>query len=358
MEARRRGGRANRDWIGPGAALLPLRLFLGGTFVYAGIQKLSDPGFFHPGAPTYIGTQLHNFASSTPGGFILRAFAIPHPVLAGVGVAIAEIMIGLLALLGLRTRLAAGLGMALNFLLFLTASWHTTPYFLGPDLVFTFAWLPFVLTGASGQPALDNVLEQGSATLERRTRLRPAEAAGPRRGDEPIITRRRLVAQTGAAALALAGIASLAKGGYNGPTTKTASLGSAGNRSSGSAARGGGGNSAGGGGGGRSASVPANAVKLGPSNRLPTGQAASYSDPSDGSTDILIRESDGSLKAFSAICTHAGCQVEYSGGEIVCPCHGSVFSAQTGQVEAGPAPTGLAPKRVVESRGQIYALPS
>ena len=33
------------------------------TFVYAGIQKLSDPGFLHPGAPTYIGTQLHGFAN-------------------------------------------------------------------------------------------------------------------------------------------------------------------------------------------------------------------------------------------------------------------------------------------------------
>jgi thiosulfate dehydrogenase [quinone] large subunit len=30
-------------------ALFPLRVFLGVTFVYAGIQKLSDPGFLHPG---------------------------------------------------------------------------------------------------------------------------------------------------------------------------------------------------------------------------------------------------------------------------------------------------------------------
>jgi uncharacterized membrane protein YphA (DoxX/SURF4 family) len=28
--------------ISPAIALFPLRLFLGGTFVYAGIQKLSD----------------------------------------------------------------------------------------------------------------------------------------------------------------------------------------------------------------------------------------------------------------------------------------------------------------------------
>ena len=45
--------------VNPATALLPLRLFLGGTFVYAGIQKLSDPGFLHSEAPTYIGTQQH-----------------------------------------------------------------------------------------------------------------------------------------------------------------------------------------------------------------------------------------------------------------------------------------------------------
>src|SRR5436305_2001687 len=37
--------------LAPGAALFPLRLFLGLTFIYAGVQKLSDPGFLHPGAP-------------------------------------------------------------------------------------------------------------------------------------------------------------------------------------------------------------------------------------------------------------------------------------------------------------------
>ena len=60
-------------------ALLPLRLFLGVTFVYAGWQKLSDPGFLTPGSATYIGTQLHAFASGTPGGFLLRWFALPFP---------------------------------------------------------------------------------------------------------------------------------------------------------------------------------------------------------------------------------------------------------------------------------------
>src|SRR3954451_18205551 len=110
--------------IDPGIALLPLRLFLGATFVYAGVQKLSDPGFLHPGAPTYIGTQLSSFANGAPAGFILRAFAIPHPELAGVSVAVLEIAIGLCAFFGLMTRGAAVIGLALNLLLFLTSSWH------------------------------------------------------------------------------------------------------------------------------------------------------------------------------------------------------------------------------------------
>jgi thiosulfate dehydrogenase (quinone) large subunit len=319
-------------------ALLPLRLFLGVTFVYAGAQKLSDPGFLHAGAPTYIGTQLHGFASGTPGGFILRALALPHPELAGVAVALTEILIGLLVTAGLYTRIAAAGGLALNFLLFLTASWHTTPYFLGPDLVFSFAWLPFVLTGAEGQPALDNLTESRSRAIARRTRLRP-----PQPGDaipETAATRRALLAELAGAAVAIAGISALAKGSYTAARTL---------------AGGAPGSSPGSGGG---PSPPQGAVKLGPGSRLPSGQAATYSDPADGSPDILIRDEEGNLAAFSAVCTHAGCTVGYEGGVIVCPCHGGEYSAETGAVIAGPPPSGLEPKRVVETGGQIYAVPS
>jgi thiosulfate dehydrogenase [quinone] large subunit len=362
-DRRRRPPRGERAFaLSPGHALLPLRLFLGGTFVYAGVQKLSDPGFLHLGAPTYIGTQLHGFASGTPGGFILRTFAIPHPELAGVGVAILEIAIGLCAFFGLLTRWAAAGGMALNFLLFLTASWHTTPYFLGPDIVFTFAWLPFVLAGATGQPALDHVVERGSPELLRRTRMHPGAATAPLDPTESAtLTRRALLFQTGLATLSIAGIAALVKGPYTGPSVTTASPSSTGGSGSpGSRGSGGGSQPPSGANasGSQGSSVPANAVKLGPSNRLPQGQAAEYQDPTTQQPDILIRQSDGSLNAFSAVCTHAGCTVGYQGGQIVCPCHGGVYSAQTGQVVAGPPPSPLPPKRVVENGGEIYAIPS
>lgn len=337
----------------PAKALFPLRLFLGGTFVYAGIQKLSDPGFLHPGAPTYIGTQLEGFANGTPGGFILRAFAIPHPTLAGVGVAITEILIGLLVGAGLFTRIAAAGGMGLNFLLFLTASWNTTPYFLGPDLVFTFAWLPFVLAGAAGQPALDNVTLRPSEAFVRRTRLRPVEA-GEIDALTPTSTRRVLLAEFAGVALAIAGFSALVKGSYSAPRSLSAgakgSAGSADGRTSPKPAASSSTQSP--------SKLPAGAVKLGPGKRLPSGQAATYGDPSDGSPDILIRDSSGNLKAFSAVCTHAGCTVGYEGGIIVCPCHGGEYSAETGEVIAGPPPTALPPKKVLEVGGQIYAVPS
>ena len=151
-----------------GAALFPLRLFLGGTFVYAGMQKLSDPGYLTPGASTYIGTQLRQFANGTPGGFILRALAIPHPGLAGVLAAVVELVVGVLTLAGWVTRLAALGGLAMNLLLFLTNSWTTYPYFLGSDIVFVFAWLPLVLAGAGGQPAVDTWLARSRRGSPRR----------------------------------------------------------------------------------------------------------------------------------------------------------------------------------------------
>ena len=347
----------------PAMALFPLRLFLGVTFVYAGVQKLSDPGFLHAGAPTYIGTQLHGFAAGTPGGFLLRTFALPHPALAGVGVAITEIMIGLLVTAGLFTRVAAGAGMCLNLILFFTASWHTTPYFLGPDLVFSFAWLPFVLAGATGQPALDNLRDRQvdrprtGALRTQRERDRVPYPAGAS-------TRRALLAEFAGAAVAIAGASALLKGSYSAARTLGSSSGPKA-RPKGSGSRG---PSSGGGSKGaptagppapsQGTSLPSGAVRLGPANRLPAGAAATYPDPADGSADIVIRDSGGNLKAFSAVCTHAGCTVGYESGVIICPCHGGEYSAETGAVIAGPPPTALAPKQVLEADGQIYAVPS
>lgn len=61
---------------------------------------------------------------------------------------------------------------------------------------------------------------------------------------------------------------------------------------------------------------------------------------------VLHRGADGSLQAFAARCTHLGCRLDrVTDGVIVCPCHGSRFSAD-GRVAAGPAVRPLPALRV------------
>jgi thiosulfate dehydrogenase (quinone) large subunit len=292
---------------------VPLRAFLGATYVYAGVQKLSDPGFLHPSAPTYIATQLRGFADGTPGGWLLSTFALPHPQLAGIAVAVTEIAVGLLVLIGLATRAAAAVGLSLNLVLFLTASWKTSPYFLGSDIVFVFAWLPFVLSGSAGQPALERRPTPGGMTRRQAIGCGYAAVAG--------------------ATVLLAGLAAALKGRPPAPR-RTA------------------GHDPG------PTALPRGAVRVVRAKELPPGTSTLYRDPATGLPDVVVRQPSGSLTACSAICTHAGCQVEYTDGELHCPCHGSVFDSRTGAVRHGPATQPLTVKRVIERNGEIYTLPS
>ena len=57
---------------------------------------------------------------------------------------------------------------------------------------------------------------------------------------------------------------------------------------------------------------------------------------------ILVHTSQGQLKAFSAICTHLGCTVQYDtdASVIWCACHNGKFDLN-GQVISGPPPRPL-----------------
>jgi thiosulfate dehydrogenase (quinone) large subunit len=140
--------------------LLPLRLFLGITFAYAGVQKLADPQFFNPSATGFIAKQIMAFAHGSPIHNILLHVALPHAVLFGAIIALGEIAIGIGTLLGFLFRPAAFFGMLLSLIFFLSASWHVYPYFYGADIVFFFAWTPLLLAGplGSGFPSVDAIL--------------------------------------------------------------------------------------------------------------------------------------------------------------------------------------------------------
>ena len=143
-----------------GWILLPMRIFLGLTFIYAGIQKLTDPQFFNPSTPGYIGKQILRFAYGSPMHDFLIGVAHPHAVLFGWTTALGEIAVGLAIYAGFLFRPAAFFGMLLSLTFFLSASWNTYPYFYGSDIVFVFCWITMILSGPlnTGLPSIDDWL--------------------------------------------------------------------------------------------------------------------------------------------------------------------------------------------------------
>jgi Rieske Fe-S protein len=71
---------------------------------------------------------------------------------------------------------------------------------------------------------------------------------------------------------------------------------------------------------------------------------------------VITQPTAGVFKAFSKVCTHAGCDVnKIDGGQISCPCHNSKFSIETGQPTSGPANKALPETKVKVDGDNIVA---
>jgi cytochrome b6-f complex iron-sulfur subunit len=82
------------------------------------------------------------------------------------------------------------------------------------------------------------------------------------------------------------------------------------------------------------------------------GSAVKFKD--SGNPAVLVHLKSGDFVAYSAVCTHQGCTVAYQGGQLACPCHGSVFDPAKGaEVVAGPAPRPLPEIPVKVEGGEI-----
>jgi thiosulfate dehydrogenase [quinone] large subunit len=370
-------------------AILPMRLFLGATFVDAGLGKLLSPAYLGSG-PQGFAAQARGFARGSPIGWLVQAIALRHPTPAGLLLAMAELAVGLLTLAGLASRAAAAGGLAFSFTFFLTASWHTRPFFYGPDLPFAVGWLVLLLTGDAGLPSLDRRLarrqralaglgddHEVAVPLDRVQQLcgaadghgRCAGAAGRAcRGQQcPLIPR-----PDGPVAFDASRRALLVRGGLAGVTLLvTGVLGgsiAAAERLLGSGAAGGGGLS----------SLPPPAThrparqatasgtapggtRIGSLSDIPVGHAAAFTTPS-GRPGVAVRLGERRVVAYSAVCTHAGCTVGYDTGTrlLACPCHGAEFDPARGATAVGgPTSTPLpsVPLRLYPDGG-LYLPPS
>jgi Rieske Fe-S protein len=91
---------------------------------------------------------------------------------------------------------------------------------------------------------------------------------------------------------------------------------------------------------------------LGPVADVPVGGGKVFTD----AKVVVTQPTAGQFKAFTAVCTHAGCIVATVANKTIdCPCHGSKYSVTDGSVVNGPAPRPLAPVTVSVKNGNIVS---
>ena len=106
---------------------------------------------------------------------------------------------------------------------------------------------------------------------------------------------------------------------------------------------------------------------------IPAGRLERFKDGVPVKVDLLANKTDawnrieqvkigsawvvnagGKLTAFSSVCPHLGCAVDFeaASSKFKCPCHRSAFS-QTGHIEDGPAPRTLDTLEIKEEGGLL-----
>lgn len=363
-------------------ALLPLRGFLGATFLFAGLQKLANPGFFNEKSPSSIQAQLTGAARVSPLHALL-AHLLSYAVPIGITIAIAEVAIGLGTLLGLWSRIAAVGGALVSLSLFFTVSFHAAPYYTGSDIVFLFAWIPLIISAGGTRFSMDARIARQAATSQgapspelvpipfaqvqtlcghyekhncTARNNEPCDQAlcpvllGPSEPSEreDAVHRRTVIVRSAATAVVGASAALFAAGttevgkviagtpstpGVNelGATSVTTTPGQSASSSQG--------------------------TLLGAAKDVAVGRPAVFTIPSSGDPGIVIELAQGHYVGFDTVCPHMGCTVQYSPSNnmLVCPCHHSEFYANNGDVIQGPAPHGLTKLDIVEgSDGNLY----
>ena len=386
---------AGRQWAQyrlrqPGWLILPLRAFLGVTFLYAALQKLANPTYLDPANPQSVVGQMRTLRHVSPIGPLL-GLSLHAPTFVGLMIAFGELAVAVGVLLGLLTRLTALGGMALSLTFLLTVSWRTTPYYYGADIVFFFAWTVILAFGAANVLSVDGWLHQRARTAAglkplpalvsvEVPRLRElcgrGEACGLRPNGIcgrqhcnvfPVVEQLRpnLAADVDRRRLLLAGrLALLAAVGaaFTGGLTALIGRAAGGTKSSTRNAL-----------GGRpqrghtpnpqpsatstnQATQPPTGTAIGRTSQVPVGQAGRFTDPKSGDPAYVVHPSGNTFVAFSAVCTHAGCTVQFDSGsqQFICPCHSGTYDARTGQVTGGPPPAPLASIPVNVVNGEIW----
>ena len=249
-----------------------MRLWLGGTWIYAGWDKASDPGFLTDGSPTFIGSQLAAYAQNSPIDFLLNRM-IEHATQVGIFVMLSEFAVGFATLLWIAPTWAALGGFLTSLTLWLSSTWNIQPYFLASNSVYTVFWLTYFLF-----------------------------LYGSRRKSNISVDRRGFIRISSIAALTVAAVGL----GRLFPKSAAATV----------------------------SATPQNIIE---DSSLSIGETFNFTSKS-GSPAVLFKSKTG-VYAYSAVCTHEGCTVQYNSASknLQCGCHGAVFDPESdGNALSGP----------------------
>jgi len=249
-----------------------MRLWLGGTWIYAGWDKASDPGFLTDGSRTFIGSQLAAYAQNSPIDFLLNRM-IEHATQVGIFVMLSEFAVGFATLLWIAPTWAALGGFLTSLTLWLSSTWNIQPYFLASNSVYTVLWLTYFLF-------LYGSRRKSNISVDRRGFIRISSIAG--------------------LTVAAVGLGRLF------PKSAAATV----------------------------SATPQNIIE---DSSLSIGETFNFTSKS-GSPAVLFKSKTG-VYAYSAVCTHEGCTVQYNSASknLQCGCHGAVFDPESdGNALSGP----------------------
>ena len=289
--------RMKTSWGSHTFSIAILRLWLGITWVYAGWYKATDPQFLTPNTSGYIGTQLANYQLNSPISFLLRHM-VEHAGIVGLFVMLSEFAIGFATLSGFMLVYASLGGLLMSATLWLSASWTVKPYFLGSDTAYMVMWA--VLLGSIFKNS-------------RKLKL-------------PNFTdRREVISLASIAALSILGVV----------------IGKAFTRKAQSNLQ--------------SQSSSSSSQAIAKVSDISIGKAIHIKD-AQGAPGYIFRTKAG-VFAYSAICTHQGCTVNFNSdnSHFQCPCHGAEFDPANGaKVLAGPAPSPLTKIKISVQGNNIF----
>lgn len=316
------------------AAAVLLRLFLGGTMFYAGVDKMFlDARFLQEDGVGSIGETLRLFVTAGgPLAPLVEALAIGQPVLIGVVMAGSQLIVGGLLLSGSWVRAGAVLGALISLSLALTASWGVSPYYYGNDLPYLVAFLALAAIGDGGVLRAGAPLTRGYDP-NRRAALFTGGGVLVALLALIAIDRSRLVSLvtpnsgTNASPTPEATATPAPSSGAPSPSA-TASETPAGTASPTPRPSATGGGAVGG-------------TLIAGADALSAGQALNFS--AGGTAAVLLKDGE-TYRAFERACTHQGTNVDWeaANGSFYCGNHGARFSA-AGDAIVGPARTPLRP---------------